>query len=108
MKLTKRYLIFLVKSPLTHSKSEINKAIKRGLKRTFGEKYLALSGVELVEYDEKKNIGVLRCYHNYLELVRASLALVTNIGGSPAALYVLKATGTRKKAIRIISSYPLQ
>lgn len=107
MKPRKRYLIFLVNSPMTFSSSEVEEAIKRELERCFGERCLALSGIELISYDERTGIGVLRCYHAYLEYARAALALVSDIKGTPIALYTLKVTGTKKKAIRIMHSLNL-
>lgn len=98
-------MIFSVISPSSHSIDELERAIIQELKRTFGEKYLALSGLELINYNEKRAIGVIRCYHKYLEYIRATLALINNIRGVPVVLYTLKVTGTKKKALRIIHSH---
>jgi len=87
---------------------EVRKAVVREMRRTFGERCLALSGLELIDYNEEKAVGIIRCYHTYLEHVRATLALINNIKGVPVALYTLKVTGTRKKALSIAHSLHLK
>lgn len=104
MKLRKRYLIFSVKGSSSYSLEEVKRAIIREMKRMFGEKYLALSGIELIEYNEEKGIGIIRCYHRYVEYIRATLALISKIKGDPIAFYTLKVSGTRKKALSIVRS----
>lgn len=51
-------------------------------------------------YDEKNGIGIIKCNHNSVECVRASLASIKDIEGNPAIFRTLGVTGTIKSAKR--------
>jgi len=47
-------------------------------------------------YDEKKQLGVIRCSHTSVEQIRAALALVERIGDVRVVIKVLGVSGTIK------------
>jgi RNase P/RNase MRP subunit POP5 len=48
----------------------------------------------LVHYDRQRKEAVLRCSHTALPMVHASVVSVTKIRGKPAAVHVLRVSGT--------------
>jgi len=48
----------------------------------------------LIDFDEDSQSGILRCNHGHLREMRASLAFITSIGESAAAIHVDKVSGT--------------
>ena len=104
MKLRNRYLIFLVKYPLILTLSELREVIRNEFISIFGEKDYALSNFNVIYFDYETYLGIARCRHKYLDLSRTILTLINNINGVPVAIFVIKVTGTMKKAIRILKS----
>ena len=49
-------------------------------------------------YDEKKQMGLIRCSHLSVEHIRASLALIERIGDARVVVKVLGVSGTIKAA----------
>ncbi len=65
-----------------------------------GELGTAEADVWLVRnvYDEKNQMGLIRCSHTSVEQVRAALALIQRIGDMPVAAKVIGVSGTIKAA----------
>jgi len=95
----KRYLVFEV---LSKSKikaiSDLSKAIWRSHLALCGELGAAYAGISLVEFDAKSQRGILRVNHDQLHNVRASMALVTEVGKEPAVLKSIGVSGILRKA----------
>jgi len=49
-----------------------------------------------IEVDPERNYAILRCSHKALEMVRASLASITEINAKPVAIHVVGVSGTLK------------
>jgi len=49
-------------------------------------------------YDERKQSGMIRCSHRYLEKIRAALSLIERIGDTRVIIKVLGVSGTIKAA----------
>jgi RNase P/RNase MRP subunit POP5 len=75
-------------------------AVWNAVLRLFGEVGVSQAGLYLVQFDEMNLTSVLRCSHKALPSVRASVASVTTIGGQPAAIHVLRVSGTLKALAR--------
>ncbi len=64
--------------------------------RFFGELGLSEAALKLIEYDESKKVGILRCQRDYLKRVLGFLALVDSLNGVPVRFIALKSSGTLK------------
>jgi len=92
----RRYLAFKIVSEGTVTEGELTKALWDAVLRLFGEYGASQTGLLLVEHSEERNYAVLRCRHKALELVRASVASITELKGKPAVLHVIGISGTLK------------
>lgn len=70
--------------------------------KLFGEYGASQVNLALIEYAPQKSYAVVRCLHKALEMVRASIASITEINGKPTAVHIVGVSGTlkalRKKA----------
>lgn len=70
--------------------------------KLFGEYGASQVNLALIEYDPQKSYAVVRCLHKALEMVKASIASITEINGKPATVHIVGVSGTlkalRKKA----------
>jgi len=94
--LRRRYLAVKVDSERTFEEREVMDSIWRAVFQLFGEYGASKTGLSLVGSNEKEGIFFLRCFHDALEMVRASVASVTAIGEFNAALHVVGVSGTVK------------
>jgi RNase P/RNase MRP subunit POP5 len=78
----------------------LSDAIWNAVLRLFGEVGASQAGLYLVRFDGKTRVGVLRCSHTALPVVRAAVASVTRIGNVKAAVHVLRVAGTLKALSR--------
>jgi RNase P/RNase MRP subunit POP5 len=92
----RRYLAFKVQGGEGFDQSEVWSTAVSSLRYLYGVKGGAEADLRLIEYDAERGVGVLRCNHNYLTEVRASLALVTRIGDVEVSIQVLRVSGTVK------------
>jgi len=86
--------MFRVASERGHRSQEIADAIQRGVLHLYGLLGLSQISPVLLEFDEERQAGILRCIHAHLRRMRASLAYVTEIGGSEASITVDRVSGT--------------
>jgi len=109
----KRYLVFeIIASQNEEEKGEsccgncegyvvnerdLLRAIWEALYSLFGDVGVAACNIWLIDFDEKKGVGILRCSHRKVEEVRAALACI-KIGGRPLCIRVVRTTGTVKAA----------
>jgi ribonuclease P/MRP protein subunit POP5 len=92
----RRYLAFQVVSKGPVPASDIASAIWHSILNFLGELGTAMADVWLVKsvYDEKNQIGLVRCGHTSVEQVRTALALVQRIGDRPVVIKTLGISGT--------------
>jgi len=80
----------------------VSNAIWDAVLRLFGEVGCSQAGLYLVHFDEGTKYAVLRCSHKALPMVKAAVASITKIADRPAAIHVLRVSGSlkalRKKA----------
>lgn len=92
----RRYLALKIDCAEPVESKAVSDALWNAFLRLFGEFGAGQTGSYLVEYDEKKRLGVLRCSHKALPMVRAAIASVTRISSKPAAIHVIRISGTLK------------
>ena len=92
----KRYLAFKIKSEQSVNKRDVTDAVWNAVLKLFGEYGASQINLALIEYDQEKNWGIMRCSHRTVEMVRASIASVTEINENPVAIHVLRVSGTLK------------
>jgi len=96
----RRYLAFKVVSEKKISLTDLSGAIWHSILNFLGELGTAQANVWLVKniYDEKNQLGLIRCAHTAVEQVRAALALVNRIGDQRVIIKVIGVSGTIKAA----------
>ena len=92
----RRYLAIKVLSEQSISKRDIVDAVWNAVLQLFGEYGASQTNLTFIEYNSEKSWGIVRCSHRALEMVRASVASVTEINGKPVAIDVLGVSGTLK------------
>ena len=95
-RMRKRYLAFKVVSEQPVSKGNVADAVWNAVLQLFGEYGASQANLALIEYDQEKSWGIIRCSHRAVEMVRASIASVTEINEKPVAIHVLRVSGTLK------------
>jgi len=92
----RRYLALSVLSEQPISERDAMDAVWNTLLQLFGECGASQANLTFIEYNSEKNRGIVRCSHRALEMVRASVASITEINGKPVAIDVLGVSGTLK------------
>ena len=84
------------------NEKDVIHAIWSAILKLFGEHGASQVNLTLIEYEPQKSYAVVRCLHKALEMVKASIASITEINGKPAAVHIVGVSGTlkalRKKA----------
>lgn len=84
------------------NEKDVIHAIWSAILKLFGEHGASQVNLTLIEHDPQKSYAVVRCLHKALEMVKASIASITEINGKPAAVHIVGVSGTlkalRKKA----------
>jgi len=93
-----RYLAFETISDSTFKRDEIIRAIQNSCLGFLGELGTSKTGLWLMDWDGRKRKGILKVTHKTVDEVRASMALVKDIGRKPCILKVLGVSGTVKAA----------
>jgi len=96
----RRYLALKIDSEESLEHKAVSDAIWSAVLRLFGEVGASQAGLFMVRSDTQKGHIVLRCWHKALPMVRAAIASITIIGGKPAAVHVLRVSGTLKALSR--------
>jgi len=99
----KRYLAFKIVSDQAVNKRDVADAVWNAVLQLFGEYGASQTSLALIEYDQEKCWGIIRCLHRAVEMVRASIASVTEINEKPVAIHVLRVSGTLKALKRKVS-----
>jgi len=94
--LRRRYIAFKVLSESRLSPREVHSAILDSMTRLFGAKGLSEADLRLVSFDPSSGVGILRCSHRAVWMVRASLTLISNVSSSRASVHVVRVSGTIK------------
>ncbi|OYT43756.1 MAG: ribonuclease P protein component 2 [Candidatus Aenigmarchaeota archaeon ex4484_56] len=94
----KRYIIFKIISDEPVSFEELVKAVWRSSINLLGILGVAKTNLRVFPelYDAKKKIFVVRCLPKDVELIRLSVALITEINKKSVCIYSLGVAGTLK------------
>ena len=98
--LRRRYLVLKVDCDKPLEAAALSDAVWNAVLRLFGEVGASQSGLFLVRFDEKTGVGILRCFHTALPMVRAAVASLTRISDVKAAVHVIRVAGTLKALSR--------
>ena len=92
----RRYLALQVDSDATPNGREFIDAVWNSVTRLYGEYGASLTGLALIDYNLERKTAILRCSLVSLGLVRVSIAAITSVANSEAAVHVLAVSGTIK------------
>ena len=95
-----RYLAFDVISEQKILLDDLINTIWHSVLNFLGEVGTSRASIKIIKdaYDDKRQIGILRCSHEDVENVRASLALIQRIGDFRVVIRVLGISGSIKAA----------
>jgi ribonuclease P/MRP protein subunit POP5 len=96
----KRYIIFEIISEAPVEYGNLVNAIWNSMLDYLGEAEAAEARMWLIQnlYDEKKQRGIIKCKHDYVEKMRAALSLIQIIGETRCIIKIDGVTGTIKSA----------
>jgi RNase P/RNase MRP subunit POP5 len=80
--------------PNTFEAKEFIDAVWNSVFKLYGEYGASKTGLALISYDKEKGIVIIRTFHTAVEMVRAALASITKVGDKPAAVHVMRVSGT--------------
>lgn len=92
----RRYLALAIDSSESFSQDAFVDAVWTSISKLYGEHGASQTNFSLIRFDVQKNTAVIRTNHTTVDLIRAALACLTKIGGKPAAVHVLRVSGTLK------------
>jgi len=92
----RRYLALQLECEGVPDERELMDALWASVTKLYGEVGASLTGLALISLDAERKIAVVRTSLVSLPFVRASLAAVTSVAGTPVSVYVLAVSGTLK------------
>lgn len=92
----RRYIASKIDSNETFTSREFISAIWDAVLKLYGEYGASQTYLALIDYDAEKKHAILRTAHTTVDMIRAALASITEIRNKPAAIHVLKVSGTIK------------
>ena len=99
-KLRRRYLALKLVSEQSMSREDLMNAIWDAIIRLFGEYGASQTDLTLIRYNHEGNYVIIRCSHKALEMVKASIASVTEVKRKPAAIHIKGVSGTLKALLK--------
>lgn len=96
LRMRRRYLHLKIVSEQLVNEKDVIDAVWSAILKLFGEYGASQANLALIEYDPQKSYAVLRCLHKALEMVKASIASITEISGKVAAVHIVRVSGTLK------------
>lgn len=96
LKLKKRYIVFQVKSSESLSEKDVNGGLYYFFLKFFGEYGYSKLAYRLLQYNEKTNLGLIRCERSSLYDLLGALALIENLNGKKTRTIALASSGTIK------------
>ena len=96
----RRYLALKLVSDSSLSREDLMNTIWDALIQLFGEYGASQTGLTLIRFNHERDSAIVRCSHKALEMVKASIASITEINGKPAAVHVKRVSGTLKALLK--------
>ncbi len=97
IKSNRRYIAFKVVAKPAFTPNQIIQAIKQAVLAFVGSEGYASAEFDVVEYDHKTMVGIVRATPEMIHYVVTALSLITKIQGKSAGVVVLGISGTVKK-----------
>jgi len=97
-----RYLTFEVISDVALERKQIVDAVWSSLLRLHGELGASRTSLWVMDWSVGKKRGILKVNHRSVETLKSSIITVKGINGKPAAINVLRTTGTLRKARELL------
>jgi ribonuclease P/MRP protein subunit POP5 len=91
-----RYLALQLECEALPTDSEFIDAVWAEVTRLYGEVGASQTGLSVIDVDVERKVAVIRVSLAALNMVRASLAAITCIGGKEASVQVVSVSGTLK------------
>lgn len=98
-----RYLALKIESNKTFDKRTLLNKIWNSLTRLYGEYGASKANLVLIDYKPEEGFAILRCNNNGILMVRAAIAIITQIMEAQVAIHVLAISGTIKALRRKLS-----
>ena len=93
----RRYLLFQIYPASNRFRGgDTYRAIQNSILTLFGAYGLSLANPSLRVYEEGRCVGILRCSHKYVDMVKAAFVYIREIDGRPASFRVIRTSGTIK------------
>ena len=92
----RRYLAVKLDCEVSPTDREFIDAVWAAVTRLYGEVGASQTSLSMIDFDDTRQIAVLKVSLATLDMVRASLASVTGVAGKPCSLRVLSVSGTLK------------
>jgi len=92
----RRYLALQLECEILPTEREFIDAVWAAVTKLFGEVGASTTGLSLISFDLNRKIAVIRTSLAALNIVKASVAVITGIAGKEAAVHVLAVSGTLK------------
>ena len=101
-----RYILFKIikEEKINFEPPVILNSIWKSIWRFFGMKEANKVGLWLIDLNEDKGLGLIRCAHQTKELIITALSLVNEISGKKIILSPIKTSGTIKTIKKFESS----
>ena len=98
LKERKRYIVFEVYSEMKFNEQEVSKVIKDNLQKYTGEKGLALAGMQLTNWNDKLQRGIVRVNHDQADNTKASFIFIESINNAVCSVHSIGMSGILNKA----------
>jgi len=95
-RMKRRYLALHIVGEQSINKSELMDTLWTALLQLYGEYGASQAGLKLIEFTSRNGYAIVRCWKDAVEVVRASIASITEIEAKPATIHVLRVSGTLK------------
>jgi RNase P/RNase MRP subunit POP5 len=92
----RRYLALAIDGYESCNQDQFTDALWSSITKLYGEHGASQVNLSLIRFNVEENIAVIRVNNTSVDMTRAALACLTNIAGKPAAVHVLRVSGTLK------------
>lgn len=99
----RRYIAVRIDSDGVFDERDVYDAVWTSVLRLFGEYGASQTELILIGYDQETKQAIFRCSHGALDLVKASIVALTEIGNEEAAAHIVLVSGTLRSLRRKIS-----
>jgi ribonuclease P/MRP protein subunit POP5 len=96
----RRYLALQLEMDDVPSDKELMDTFWGAVARLYGEVGASLTSMALINFDISRKIAVIRTSLDTLDIVRASIACITNVTGKTASVHILAISGTIKALLK--------